>query len=154
MVFNNYFRNFRDNHYIHQKLKNFLVDEKRNCCFFNCKSTFGPNMRTLPACFETKEELDTHVWQIHQFKSVKYVCVCVFWGFLGYIFGGILGGILGGIMGGIFGAYFFAREEDLKKHKRIPMSKWHTFSHKSTGAEWKPKNKKKERKIRNNKRLK
>ena len=117
------------------------------------------------ACFETEDELDQHVWQIHQFKTVKYVFLGAFLGFLGCVFGGILegylGGILGGTLGGIFGADFFgfAREEDLNHHERIfiPM---HEFfqdeffqdSKKATGKEWKPQKAKKERKKRNRKR--
>ena len=105
-------------------------------------------------CFETKEELDTHVWQIHQFKIVK----CLFWGFCGCVLGGILGDILGGFLGGILGALgsifwasFFAREEDLNKNQRkiIPMSQWHKSAHKNTGSEWKVK---KTRKMKNRKR--
>ena len=110
-------------------------------------------MRTLP--FETKEELDTNVWQ---FKTIKYVVfVAVFMGGLGFVLGDILGGFLGGILGvlgGIFWADFFAREEDLNKNQRkiIPMSQWHKSAHKSTGSEWKLTNTKKERKMRNRKR--
>ena len=126
------------------------------------------NMRTIGrifckqcnVCFETEEELDTHVSQIHQFKKVKYVFVAVFMGGLGCVLGGILegilgsilGGILGGALGGIFGAYFFAREEDLNKHQR--MSQWHKSPHKSTGSEWILKKTKKERKMQNKKRRK
>ena len=136
------------------------------CCFcyasfanykllFNHFTSFHSNLCECiecNACFETEEELDQHVWQIHLFKNVKYVFVGVFWGFLVCVSGGILdgalGGILGGAFGGIFGADFFATEEGLNQHQRmfIPMH--------STGTEWKPKKAKKERKKRNKKRRK
>ena len=108
-------------------------------------------------CQPSEEELDTHVWHIHQLKKVKYI----FWGFLGCVLGGILEGALGvilvGALGIIFGADFFAREEDLNQHQRKFIPGWSnpgwSDSMHSTSPEWKPKKTKKERKKQNRKRV-
>ena len=107
--------------------------------------------------FETKEELDTHVWQIHQSKTVEYVLGGLFWGFLGCVLGGILEGVLGGIlMGavwGILGAAFFEKEEDLNQHQGKFIPGWSNPTH-TSGPEWKPKKNKTERRKQNRKRRK
>ena len=116
-------------------------------------------MRTMPVCLERKDKLDTHVWQIHQLKTVRYVFVGFFGVFWGCVLGGILksivGGILGGTLGGVFGAYFFASEEGLSQHQGKYISGWSNPGQMHpTGPEWKPKKKKKERKKKNKKRMK
>ena len=123
------------------------------------------------ASFETEEDLDTHIWQIHQFKKVNYV----FWGLMMCVLGGILWGVLGVILVGasgiIFGADFFSREEDLNQRQRRFIPGWSNPGWSNTGRsnpgwsnpgwsdsmhaaspKWKPKNKK-ERKKRNRKKV-
>ena len=115
--------------------------------------------------FETKEDLDAHVWQIHRSKNVFLVLLG---GFLGYILQGVWGGILGGAFWGLVGL-FFETEEELNQHQGTFIPGWSnpgwsnpSWSNPdwsdpgmhSTGPEWKPKKNKKERKKRNRKRRK
>ena len=138
--------------------------------FFNHVRSFHFNIcEKCNVQFETKEELDTHVWQIHRSKNVKHVFLVLLGGFLGYILMGVLGGILGGAFVGICGVDFFETEEDLNQHQEtfIPgwsnpgwsnpdwsNPDWSDPGMNSTGPEWKPKKYKKERKKRNRKKRK